>query len=331
MSILINFFRRANTFGYEFGLKIMKMFPLKLLFFAASYFLALSIPAASGASSGGGTLREFFAAHGFGGAPLQRRFGNHLFVNTVINGRNTALMVDTGCPFTLIDRTSARRIGLELTEAKSQVTGITGNTQPSSVSRIATLAMGNCTFQNVPAEVATEQDINRYARPHLDGLFGAHEMAKFGMIIDCGRQMLYVNPRGPSPATSQALASFLQGRGFVRVPMHFNPEHHLEVDAAVNLRAVKLIVDTGAFTTTIAAPYAEGSGAAMDPSMSDRGQGIARLGELRVGNFTVNNAEVFVANVHHTVGAGLLGQEYLSFNFAVIDMGGMALYLRHAD
>ncbi len=215
----------------------MKMFPLKLLFFAASCFLALSIPAASGASSGGGTLREFFAAHGFGGAPLQRRFGNHLFVNTVINGRNTALMVDTGCPFTLIDRTSARRIGLQLAETKSEVTGITGNTQPSSVSRIATLAMGNCTFQNVPAEVAAEQDINRYARPHLDGLFGAHEMAKFGMIIDCGRQMLYVNPRGPSAATSQALATFLQGRGFVRVPTHFTPEHHLEVEAAVNLRA----------------------------------------------------------------------------------------------
>jgi hypothetical protein len=29
--------------------------------------------------------------------------------------------------------------------------------------------------------------------------------------------------------------------------------------------------------------------------------------------------------------AGVLGQEYLSSNFAVIDMGGMALYLRHPD
>ena len=29
--------------------------------------------------------------------------------------------------------------------------------------------------------------------------------------------------------------------------------------------------------------------------------------------------------------AGLLGEDHLSFNFAVIDLGGMALYLRHAD
>jgi len=27
----------------------------------------------------------------------------------------------------------------------------------------------------------------------------------------------------------------------------------------------------------------------------------------------------------------VLGQEYLASNFAVIDMGGMALYLRHPD
>ena len=276
-------------------------------------------------------LKTFLEQQGYGGSALQRRFGNHLFVNSMINGHNAALMIDTGCPYTLIDRTSAGRLGLELTKEKSKVTGINGISQPTSVSRIASLAMGNCTFQNVPIEIADENDMNRYARPHLDGLFGAHEMAKFGMVIDCGRQMLYVNPRGSSGATSQGLASFLQNRGFVRVPMHFNAQHHLEVDAAVNLRAVKLIVDTGAFATTIAAPYAEGSGAAMDSSMSYRGQGIARLGELRVGTYTANNVEVFVANVHEAVGAGLLGEDYLSWNFGIIDLGGMNLYLRRPE
>jgi predicted aspartyl protease len=300
--------------------------PLRVLALAL-----ICLPTLAAYSAEPAALKTFLEQQGYGGSSLQRRFGNHLFVKTVINGHQTGLMVDTGCPFTLIDRTSARRIGLQLTETKSKVTGITGNTQPSSISRIATLAMGNCTFQNVPVEVADEGDLNRYASPHLDGLFGAHEMAKFGMVVDCSRQMLYVNPRGPSAATSQALANYLQGRGFVRVPMHFNSNHHLEVDAAINLRATKLIVDTGAFTTTIAAPYAEGSGAAMDSSMSYRGQGIARLGELKIGTFTVNNAEVFVANVHETVGAGLLGEDYLSWNFGIIDLGGMNLFLRAPD
>jgi predicted aspartyl protease len=240
-------------------------------------------------------------------------------------------MVDTGCPFTLIDRNSARRIALESKESKSDVTGVTGNRQPVTVSRIASLAMGNCTFQNVPVGVAAEGELNRYARPHLDGLFGAHEMAKFGMVVDCSRQMLYANPRGSSAATSQALASFLQGRGFVRIPMHLNSGHHLEVDAQINFRAVKLIVDTGAFTTIISAPIAEGAGAAMDSSMSDKGKGIARLGELSIGGFKVNNAEVVVADIAEFVGAGLLGEDYLSWNFGIVDLGGMNLFLRQPD
>ena len=62
--------------------------------------------------------------------------------------------------------------------------------------------------------------------------------------------------------------------------------------------------------------------------------------ELTVGNFKLANAEVVVAHVSKDIllsnssaesNAGVLGQEYLSSNFAVIDVGGMALYLRHPD
>ena len=304
------------------------------IFFLTSAIVTITCfpsPASRAAEPAPAALKTFLEHEGYGGSPLERRFGNHLFVNSVINGSKTALMIDTGCPFTLIDRNSAHRIGLGLTDAKSDVTNIRGTSQPSAVSRISTLAMGNCTFQNVPVAVAAEGDINRYAHPHLDGLFGAHEMAKFGMVVDCSRQMLYVNPKGSSAPTSQALASFLQGRGFVRVPMQFDSGHHLIVDAQVNLRPVKLIVDTGAFTTVISAAYAEGAGTAMDSQMSDRGRGVGRLGELSIGDFKVNNAEVYVADIHEKAGAGLVGEDYLSWNFGIIDLGGMNLYLRSPD
>lgn len=310
----------------------MRIFRL-IVVIAAINCLAIPISHAEGGAPA--SLKAFLEHQGYGGSPLQRR-NNHLFVNSVINGNNTALMIDTGCPFTLIDRNSAHRIGLESGGSKSAITNIKGTSQPSAVSRIASLKMGNCTFQNVPVEIASEGDINRYARPHLDGLFGAHEMAKFGMVVDCSRQMLYVDPQGPSASTSQALASFLQGRGFVRVPMQFDSGHHLTVAAQINLRPVKLIVDTGAFTTVISAAYAEGAGASMDSQMSYRAasvgsQGIARLGELSIGDFKVNNAEVFVANIHEMAGAGLVGEDYLSWNFGIIDLGGMNLYLRSPD
>lgn len=273
-------------------------------------------------------LKTFLEREGFGGSPLQRRFGNHLFVNTVMNGRRTALMVDTGCPFTLIDRGSAHNVALGVAETKSYVVGVVGNAQHYGVSKLGTLAMGNCTFTNVPVRVADESDLNVYARPHLDGLFGAHEMAKFGMIIDCARQMMYVNPKGPSASTSQKLAQFLSGRGFTRIPMHFNAENHPEIEATINGHPTRLTVDTGSFVTVLSAPAASSFGASLSPQLSAHGQGIAHVQQLGLGNLVVNNAEVFVGNVANFVGAGLLGEEYLSWNFAIVDVGGMNLFLR---
>ena len=62
--------------------------------------------------------------------------------------------------------------------------------------------------------------------------------------------------------------------------------------------------------------------------------------ELTIGSFKIAKAEVAMANLAGEVllskvaaesNSGLLGIEYLSFNFAVLDLGGMALYLRHPD
>jgi len=290
--------------------------PRTLCIVAAALLPTLSSAAEKSVGRAPGALKTFLERQGFGGSPLQRRFGNHLFVTTIMNGRRTALMIDSGCPQTLIDRASARRIGLGVQETKGYLVGIAGNAERSGVSKVARLAMGNCTFANVPVEVADENQINFIARPHLDGLFGAHEMAKFGMIVDCARQKL---------------AEFLGARGFSRIPMRFNPEHHLEIDAAINGHPVRLIVDTGSGTTLVSATIAAASGTSLSPQLSFRGEGIGHIQQLALGNLIVNNAEVGVANVAKFVGAGLLGEEYLSWNFAVVDVGGMNLYLRPPD
>jgi predicted aspartyl protease len=303
----------------------MKKSPLGLAIAAIVCFPTLISQAAGPAPA---ALKTFLEHEGFGGSSLQRRFGNHLFVNTLMNGRRTALMVDTGCPFTLLDRASAHKVSLGVAETKSYVVGVVGNAQRYGVAKLATLAMGNCTFTNVPVKVADESELNQYARPHLDGLFGAHEMAKFGMIVDCARQMIYVNPKGSSASTSQKLAQFLSGRGFTRIPMHFNPENHPEIEAAINGHPTRLIVDTGSFVTLLSAPAASAFGASLSPQLSSGGQGIAHVQQLSLGNLEVKNAEVLVGNVAKMVGDGLLGEEYLSWNFAVVDFGGMNLFLR---
>jgi predicted aspartyl protease len=110
--------------------------------------------------------------------------------------------------------------------------------------------------------------------------------------------------------------------------MHFNAEHHPEIAATINGHPTHLIVDTGAFVTLLSAPAAASFGASLSPQLSAGGQGIAHVQQLGLGNLFVNNAEVFVGKVAKMVGDGLLGEEYLSWNFGVVDFGGMNLYLR---
>jgi predicted aspartyl protease len=313
----------------------MRTFPLTLAIFAIG---CLSMPI--GRAVGGAppaALKTFLENEGYGGSQLQRRLGNHLFATTIINERRTALMIDSGSPRTLIDRSTIRGLGVPVEKTNVPVGGVWGwKPEHYGVSKLATLMMGNCTFLNVPITVADESQINRVRGPHLDGLFGAHEMAKFGMVIDCARQMIYVNPKGPSAAATQKLAEFLNGRGFTRIPMRFNSGHHLEIDASLNGHPLPLIVDTGASTTLIASQVAHASAVSVSPltiKIHDTSAGIipiniGHIHELMLGDLRIPNAEVVVANTAKEVGAGLLGEEYLSWNFGIVDVAGMNLYLR---
>jgi hypothetical protein len=246
----------------------------------------------------------------------------------------------------------------------SSVGGLFGRSwERFGATKVKSIAMGNCTVTNVPAAIADLSSFNTdrsgpatgshiadsKALAHINGLLGANEMVKFGMIIDCTRQMLYVNPNGRSPAASQSLAGFLAGRGFTRIPMRLNANHHFDVEGGLNGHATRFLVDTGSANTLIDTQVAVRSGTGVT-AMAGVGaggaggliKGIDRTGvkELAIGSFKLANAEVVVAHLSSDIllsksageaNAGVLGQEYLSSTFAVTDMGGMALYLRHPD
>src|SRR5438477_914255 len=179
-----------------------------------------------------GTLAGFLSGQGLVGVRLERRFGNHLFVPVSINNRRAALMIDTGSPNTIIDVNSVNTFGLTVEKTDSNVGGLFGRSwERFGSSKVKSIAMGNCTVTNVPVAIADFSDFNRdgggpatgshiadsKGLAHINGVLGANEMIKFGMIIDCTRQMLYVNPNGRSPVVSQILTSFLAGRGFTRI------------------------------------------------------------------------------------------------------------------
>ena len=272
-------------------------------------------------------------------------------------------MIDTGAPVTLIDRNSAGTFGLQIESTTANVGGVFGRRwEHYGVSRARTIAMGNCVITNVPVALSDESHMNKDMRspatgthipqvttlPHINGLFGAREMVKFGMIIDCARQMLYINPNGPSNAVSQKLASFLAEKGFTRIPMRLNSTGHFDVPGALNGYSTRFIMDTGSSTTLIDKKTAVQAGVSIAGTglEQDAGEGrresidTASVKQLAIGDFTIPNAPIVAMNVSSEVlrtktaaetNAGLFGAEYLAFNFAVIDVSGLALYLRHAE
>lgn len=309
------------------------------------------------------TLTSLLAGQGLAGAKLERRFGNHLLVPVSINNKKGALIIDTGCPITLIDKNSAGTYGLQVAATKSHVGGAFATRwERFGVSMVKTMAMGNCVITNVPVALSDESSLNDEVRrtgtgshvqtsirhQHVDGLFGAREMKKFGMIIDCTRQMLYINPNGPSGSVSQKLASFLAGRGFVRIPMRINSSGHFDVPGAVNGQATRFVVDTGAATTMVDKRVIAKAGVGFAPTGLgvDAGDGTwqrissADIKEFKIGEFVLPKAEIAIAQMSNEMlhaknaaetNAGLLGAEHLAFNFGIIDVGGMALYLRRPD
>jgi predicted aspartyl protease len=326
--------------------------------------IATVTPFCARGQQSGGTLAGALAGQGLAGAKLERRYGNHLLIPASINNRRGALMIDTGSPNTLIDRNSVNTFGLTVEKTDSSVGGLFGRSwERFGASKVKSIAMGNCMVTNVPAAIADLSGMNpertaiatgshlsdSKAMAHLNGVLGAREMAKFGMIIDCTREMLYINPNGASSAVSQSLASFLAGRGFTRVQMRLNANAHLDVEGALNGHATRFLVDTGSATTLIDTQVAVKSGTSVTAlagygagGAGNKVEGVNRTGvkELVIGNFKLANAEVVVAHVSGDIllsksaaesNAGVLGQDYLSTNFAVIDMGGRALYLRRPD
>src|SRR5438046_9379535 len=158
-------------------------------------------------------------------------------------------MIDTGSPSTLIDRNSVNTFGLAVEKTDSTVGGLFGRTwEREGVSEVKSIAMGNCVLTNVPVAIADLSGMNpersaaatgshisdSKAMAHLNGVLGTREMLKFGMIMDCTRQMLYIGPNGASSAVSQSLAHFLVTRGFAQIPVRPNANDQFGVVARVS-------------------------------------------------------------------------------------------------
>src|SRR5436309_16120807 len=129
--------------------------------FVSIFFLAAVMPLCARRQEPGGTLTSTLASQGLAGAKFERRYGNHLLVPVSINNRRGALMIDTGSPYTLIDRNSVNTFGLTVEKTDSSVGGLFGRAwERYGTSKVKSIAMGNCMVTNVPVAIADLSNMN---------------------------------------------------------------------------------------------------------------------------------------------------------------------------
>jgi predicted aspartyl protease len=318
----------------------------------------------------GASLAGFLGSQGYAEARLQRRFGNHLFLATSVNGRRGALLLDTSAPKTVVHRASAATFGIAVSGQVTSRRGVFGEAVNDYGSgRLSALRIGDRVLTDIPVVIAEQaarvdppeflpisklkanakrKDLHLYTRiDPVDGLLGSDILRQSAAVVDCGHQMMYLAANEHRGATA-ALAEFLADRGFARIPMRVTRDGQSEAAATINGHPTRLIVDTGSSFTLLGRDVAAAAGVFSAPvrfAYVTGGNHLEPLNggtvkRLTIGSFEMDNVDVNVANISGAVlhsaaeneaNSGLLGIDQLSMNFAVIDFGSSTLYLRHPD
>ena len=286
-------------------------------------------------------LNSFLKHEGFGVVILkQAKFDSdpkRLVIDVEVNRVSASLEVDTGAGGTVIARGSLKKF--RLVEHKTAIPvptfGKTSGTRKFwSLAKLDTLAIGNSVIHTLPVGI---KEI-----PHLDGFLGSPEMHRVGAVLDCAEFALYFAPRGPSSRTSDKLAAMLQSNGFTQVPLRLNSDHHLEVDCSIDGVPSTMLVDTGSQFTFVDESIGAKAGIIMKqpitqvrgPARDNAPRSIGRVKKLAIGDFEIREADICFMDFKQADSPspyllGLLGISELASNSAIIDVGGLSMYLRH--
>jgi predicted aspartyl protease len=284
----------------------------------------------------------------FQALPLLRSRQNHLIVQASVNGKLAWLGVDSGAPFTAI--ASHRREHFRLTEVPehSALPGqIHVNGALNTVSIARNLRLGGLNLLDEPVVLLNlgaprRRGMRSVEEQQLDGLLGADVLFPMAAVLDCRRQLLVLKMDPELPGRAPGI----DYRGFKAVPMEVSDGSNLYVNATINDRPARLMVDTGAFVTLLHKPFVDAmqiptrrtrfSSAAVN--LKQRGVDVARIRKLSVGSIDMLNRQVGVVDLGGLVHdelldgtppvAGLLGAEILNRHHGIIDFGTRTLYLR---
>jgi hypothetical protein len=264
----------------------------------------------------------------------------------MVNGKLAWLGVDSGAPFTAIAAHRREHFGLtSIPQDSALPSRLQVNGAFNSVSMVRTLRLGSLNLMDEPVVVInlgwSRQSSRMVEEQQIDGILGADVLFPTQAVLDCRRQLLVLkmDPELPGHAPG------IDYTGFKAVPMQVTEGSNLYVNATINDRPARLMVDTGAFATLLHRPFVRQmriptrqtrfSSAAVN--LKQRGVDVATIRKLTVGPIDIRDREVGVIDLEGLIHdrlldgtppvVGLLGAEILDRHHGIIDFGTRTLYL----
>ena len=268
--------------------------------------------------------------------------GVNITMPVSINGSKSSWwIVDTGSQMCLIDPPFAAKLGLQTV---GQVRGEGGS---FPVATVNDFQIGNFRCDGIPCVVRSIGGLKNLALRNESGSFeqtgliGINLLAKYGALINCRTEQIFFSPTGNLGLSRQKY----EAMGFTYVPMNL-ARNRLEVTGNLGGKEFSFFLDTGSFSTTLTNGIL---GEVKVPVYATRNKVVGEFhdfgknsqysyGEPRdfkLGAYDASGARVnfTTLNIQEETGAshrfaGFIGLDFLYYRWAIIDIGGRALYLK---
>jgi predicted aspartyl protease len=265
---------------------------------------------------------------------------NKMIMSVQIDGQPANLLVDTGSKEIMLDAAAAESFGVRPSQRGLRYIGFTeigGQLLP--VGFVQTLTAGAMNFGSSPV-VLRNSIRSGTGNGHVDGVLGLQVLLRHKAVINCRTRLVFFKLDRTHQTNLSGVAS---SEKFIKVPLHREDSGALTVPCSIHGQLTRLLVDTGAFVTTFSEAFFKSLGIASEPTrvFAHFASGAAKrisagqINDLKIGDFKVPPKKFgvtalpdFALRQGATRIAGILGMDTLYDCHAIIDLGGMNLFLK---
>ena len=262
-----------------------------------------------------------------------------LTVPVSVNGSKTTWwVVDTGAPVCLIDPSFSTKLGLQADSRVGSFPMTTVNNVQLGTFQCNGIA---CVVRSI-GELKTLELRNQGGSFDKTGVIGINLLAKYGGLINCRTQEIFLTPSGNLGMSRQKY----EAMGFTYVRMNVTSRNRLEVTGTLGGKEFSFFLDTGSYSTMVDnsirnevnLPFFSTNAKIVGPFHDfgkDARYSFGTATDFKLGTYDASGARIGATtlNLHESPGsphrlAGFLGMDFLFFRSAIIDVGDRALYLK---